>query len=109
MPLAARSSLEARRIIREAFQGLEAIISSDEAKEFNNTTLNDVQDAALQIETILAARQSLRNMRRLSPLFDGLRCYSAAIEVLCNGTPYLPWIWAPIKLILKACNEIITE
>ncbi|EGZ76362.1 hypothetical protein NEUTE2DRAFT_98097 [Neurospora tetrasperma FGSC 2509] len=102
MPLAARSSLEARRIIREAFEGLEKVISPSEAKDFNNTTLQNVQDAALEIESILAARQSLRNMRRLSPLFEGLKCYAETIEVLCNGTPYLPWIWAPIKLILKA-------
>ncbi|EGO53325.1 hypothetical protein NEUTE1DRAFT_133746 [Neurospora tetrasperma FGSC 2508] len=102
MPLAARSSLEARRIIREAFEGLEKVISPSEAKDFNNTTLQNVQDAALGIESILAARQSLRNMRRLSPLFEGLKCYAETIEVLCNGTPYLPWIWAPIKLILKA-------
>ncbi|KAL0475570.1 hypothetical protein QR685DRAFT_568337 [Neurospora intermedia] len=102
MPLAARSSLEARRIIREAFEDLEKVISPSEAKDFNNTTLQNVQDAALGIESILAARQSLRNMRRLSPLFEGLKCYAETIEVLCNGTPYLPWIWAPIKLILKA-------
>ncbi|KAK3497861.1 uncharacterized protein B0T23DRAFT_394061 [Neurospora hispaniola] len=102
MPLAVRSSLEARRVIREAFEGLEKVISPSEAKDFHNTTLQNVQDAALEIESILAARQSLRNMRRLSPLFEGLKCYAETIEVLCNGTPYLPWIWAPIKLILKA-------
>lgn len=101
MPLAARSSLEARRIIREAFESLEKVISPTEAKDFSITTLQNVQDAALEIERILAARKELRNMRRLSPLFEGLKCYAGTIEVLCNGTPYLPWIWAPIKLILK--------
>ncbi|ESA44365.1 hypothetical protein GE21DRAFT_2385 [Neurospora crassa] len=105
MPLAARSSLQARRTIREAFEGLEKVISPSEAKDFNNTTLQNVQDAALEIESILAARQSLRNMRRLSPLFEGLKCYAETVEVLCNGTPYLPWIWAPIKLILKVSSD----
>lgn len=102
MPLAPRNSLEARRIIREAFESLAKIVSPDEANDFNNTTLQNVQDAALEVENLLAARQSLRNMRRLSPLFEGMKCYAKAIEVLCNGTPCLPWIWAPIKLILKA-------
>lgn len=90
MPLVARSSPEPRRIIREAFEDLEKVISADEANDFNNTTLQSVQDAALEIESVLAARQSLRNMRRLSPLFDAMRCYAETIEVLCNGTPYLP-------------------
>lgn len=102
MPLAARSSKEARGIVREAFEDFEKIISSEEAKDFDDTTLQDVQDAALKIEGALAARKELRNMRRLSPLFEGLKCYAETIEVLCNGTLYLPWIWAPIKLVTTA-------
>ncbi|KAI8722914.1 NACHT domain-containing protein [Fusarium sp. LHS14.1] len=46
-------------------------------------------------------------MRRLEPLFTGLGYYSKTIEVLCNGTPYMPWIWAPIKLILKISSDHI--
>jgi hypothetical protein len=93
-------SLPGRRIIREAFEELQRVVSPPEAKEFQNTTLEDVQKAALHIENQLASRKMLRNMRRLMPLFQGLGHYSQSIEVLCNGTPYLPWIWAPIKLIL---------
>lgn len=93
-------SLPGRRIIREAFEELQRTVSPPEAKDFQSTTLEDVQKAAFDIENQLAARKTLRNMRRLMPLFQGLEHYSQSIEVLCNGTPYLPWIWAPIKLIL---------
>jgi hypothetical protein len=93
-------SIPGRRIVREAFEGLQQTVSPLEAKDFQNTTLEDVQKAALAIENQLAARKTLRNMRRMMPLLQGLKHYSQSIEVLCNGTPYLPWIWAPIKLIL---------
>lgn len=46
-------------------------------------------------------------MRRLAPLFDGLGYYSKTIEVLCSGTPFLPWVWAPIKLNLKVLSDYI--
>jgi hypothetical protein len=101
MALNRRVSLEAQRMMREAFQDLEKIITINDRAQLKNLTLDDVQRAALQIEKQLAASQSLRNMRRLAPLFKGLEHYSHTIEVLCNGTPYLPWIWAPIKLVLK--------
>lgn len=91
----------AKRMIREAFEDLERAISPTDSNDFGSATLESVQKAALDIENQLAARSSLRNMRRLMPLFSGLQHYSSAVEVLCNGTPYLPWIWAPIKLILK--------
>lgn len=94
MPLSKRaaSSPRAQNLIRHAFQDLEAVVSAAHSKDFAATTLEHVQKAALEIENQLAARQSMRNMRRLMPLFSGLGHYSKAIEVLCNGTPYLPWL-----------------
>ncbi|KAJ4860156.1 hypothetical protein T069G_05144 [Trichoderma breve] len=100
-------SLPGRRIIREAFEELQRTVSPLEAKDFQNTTLEDVEKAALDIENQLAAKKMLRNMRRLKPLFQGLGHYSQSIEVLCNGTPYLPWIWAPIKLILTIASDFV--
>ncbi|KAJ4303250.1 hypothetical protein N0V90_002143 [Kalmusia sp. IMI 367209] len=46
-------------------------------------------------------------MRRLKPLFDGMEHYAKVVDILCNGTPFLPWIWAPITLILKISSEYI--
>lgn len=96
-----------RRAIEHAFKDLERTISPAESRDFGSTTLDDVRRAAIDLERQLAARQSLRNMRRLEPLFQGLHHYSQVIDVLCNGTDYLPWIWAPIKLILKISSDYI--
>ena len=108
MPLAARKiSLAAQRSIQEAFKDLEQNVSSSDRKEFADSTLDKVRQAAHMIENQLAARQSMRNMRRLMPLFTGLEYYSRSIEVLCNGTPYMPWLWAPITIILKVWSPHI--
>ncbi|KAK5656663.1 hypothetical protein OQA88_4643 [Cercophora sp. LCS_1] len=104
-PPAAQSA--ARRTIEKAFKDLERTIAPAESREFSSTTLDDVRKATIDIERQLAARQSLRNTRRLEPLFKGLEHYAKVIEVLANGTDYLPWIWAPIKLILKIAADYI--
>lgn len=101
MSLRARISSDAQRTIREAFEDLERALSTSDSVTLKDTMLEDVQKAAYLVEEELAAKKSLRHMKRLEPLFAGLRHYSKTIEVLCNGTPYLPWIWAPMKLILK--------
>jgi hypothetical protein len=107
MPLKAPTPALAagRRAIENAFKDLERTISPAESRDFASTTLDDVRRAAIDLERQLAARQSLRNMRRLEPLFQGLGHYSKVIDVLCNGTDYLSWIWAPIKLILKISSD----
>ena len=70
-------------------------------------TLQQVRNAALTIETRLADRGSLRNMKRLMPLFSGLENYADVMGLLCNGTPYLSWLWAPITLVLRVASEYV--
>lgn len=101
MPLKTRISLEAQRTIGTAFQGLKDAISNTDYTQLKDTTLEDVRLSIHKIEDYLGARGWVRNLKRLMPLITGLGHYAKTIEVLCNGTPFLPWIWAPIKLILK--------
>lgn len=107
MPRAPVISALARQTIRTAFDELNRTISPGDSRDFVHITLPDVKKAALDIENELAARQSLRYMRRLMPLFKGLEHYSKVVDILCNGTPYLPWIWAPISLILRVASEYV--
>jgi hypothetical protein len=107
MPLAPAINLEARHTIEKALKDLESTVLASDRINLQDITLDDVRKTAHLIEDELAARQSLRNMKRLEPLFTGLEYYSKTIEVLCNGTPYMPWIWAPIKLVLKVRFSIV--
>ncbi|KAF2129964.1 hypothetical protein P153DRAFT_356631 [Dothidotthia symphoricarpi CBS 119687] len=102
---------QARKIFQESFDKFQQTVqklSPSDQREFNDTTLRDVRKAAREIEQLLAARQCLRNMQRLEPLLNGLEAYAAVVEVLCNGTPYLAWIWTPIKLMMKLATDHIS-
>ncbi|WAO86156.1 NACHT domain-containing protein [Fusarium falciforme] len=107
MPRNPAVTVLARQTLKTAYDELERTITPGDKRNFGNTTLQHVRKTALDIENQLAARQSLRNMRRLMPLFRGLEHYSKVVDILCNGTPYLPWIWAPITLILRIASEYV--
>ena len=79
--------------IEAAFKKLEASVSREDARTFHSTVLKDVRNAALDVEKWQRERGLQRNMRRIDPLIKGIERYAHVIEVLCNGTPYLPWIW----------------
>lgn len=98
----------ARQTMRAAFEDLERTLTPPDAREMRSiTAIEQVRAAALKIEDQLAARQALRNMRRLSPLLTGLEHYAKAVDVLCNGTPFLSWVWSPITLILRVASEYV--
>ncbi|ORY00158.1 hypothetical protein BCR34DRAFT_606363 [Clohesyomyces aquaticus] len=100
-----RPSAQALHTIQTAFDRFAATVTPEDRDEFTRTELKDVRNAALRIEAQLASRRSLCNMRRLQPFLAGLERYSKAIDVLCNGTPFLPWAWAPVKLILQISSD----
>jgi hypothetical protein len=94
------SSAQARVILHDAFERFAATVTPDDKRDFANTKLKDVRDEAISIERRLRARRTQRNMARLDPFLRGMEHYAKVVEVLCNGTPYLSWIWAPVKLML---------
>lgn len=94
----------ARDTIKEAFDAFAQTVSLTDKHKFSSTTLQDVRQACLDVERLLASRRSLRNVARLEPFLVALGHYAEAIDPLCNNTPYLPWIWSPLKLILQVCH-----
>ncbi len=93
-------SAQARHTLQDAFERFASTVTPDDRRLFHNTQLEDVRDEAIRIERQLRARRMQKNMARLDPFLQGMEHYSKIVEVLCNGTPYLPWIWAPVKLML---------
>lgn len=82
-----------RSIIRDAFMKLEETLYRSDKQMFQSTTLKDVREAAKIISRDQAQRRCLQNLRRLEPFFEALGKFGGAIETLCQGTPYLCYIW----------------
>ncbi|TGO32628.1 hypothetical protein BHYA_0301g00120 [Botrytis hyacinthi] len=92
-------------IIAGAFERLKSSISQQDAHNFASTELEDVWLAVRQIDSTQRQRQSGQNLRRIEPFLRGVEKYSKIVEILCNGTPYLSFIWAPIKLMLQIASH----
>lgn len=107
MPLRRPPSRFARETMKKAYEDLDKALKPLHSQDFKSLNLEDVRKSATELEDQLAARQSLRNMRRLGPLLDGLERYSKVAEPLCTGTPYMQLLWAPISEILHASSAFI--
>lgn len=95
-------------VIEEAFSKFKAKIHHSDARLFVDTKLEDVEKAALVISEDQASRKCSRNLRRLQPLFDILQKLGAAIEPLCQGVPYLCFVWVSMALLL-GLEQLLTD
>lgn len=89
-------------IIEEAFEKFESLIYSSDKRLFRSTTLQDVREAARIIDRDQAQRRCLRNLRRIQPLLQALGRFGGALDTLCQGTPYLCYIWVRSKSIFAS-------
>ncbi|KIW69456.1 hypothetical protein PV04_05333 [Phialophora macrospora] len=96
-------------LIESAFSRFQASVSTDDARNFHSSTLQDVRKAALEIEREQRQRGALRNMKRIEPLLKALEIYAGPLDTLCNGTPFLSWVWAPIKLMLQLATQHLSS
>ncbi len=86
-------------VIDDAFEKLKRSISEEDAHNFASTELKDVWSAVREIDSQQRKRQSAQNLRRIEPLLRGVEKYTKVIEVLCNGTPYMPYVWVRIHSV----------
>jgi hypothetical protein len=94
-----------RTIIADAFEKLERSISEEDAHNFKSTELKDVWAAAREIDSKQRKRLSAQNLRRIEPLLRGIEKYVKVIEVLCNGTPFLPYVWVRTHSVNPLCTK----
>jgi hypothetical protein len=98
-----------RAAIADAFEKLKRSISEEDAHKFASTELQDVWLAVREIDSRQRKRRSAQNLRRIEPLLRGIEKYTKVIEVLCNGTPYLPYVWVrtlSVNLIDEMAHDI---
>jgi hypothetical protein len=86
-------------IIADAFEKLRRSISEEDAHKFKSTDLKDVWAAVYEIDSDQRKRRSAQNLRRIEPLLRGIEKYAKVIEVLCSGTPFLPYVWVRAHLV----------
>lgn len=68
-------------------------LNAEDDKSMRATSLDDVRATIVQTERELASRQGLRHFDRLSPYINAIERYGKVIEIFCNSSPFVPYIW----------------
>ena len=76
-----------------------------EILQFNFTTLDDLWAEVMKIQREQGARRSLQNIARIEPFINGLRIYSAVIEVFVQAKPELMALIWVVQLL--ACTSLL--
>lgn len=104
----AMMTAHSRRIFSTAFEEVSTTFGARETAAFSSFSLSDLRDICLEIERKLEAKRR-SSIRKLRPFFDGVERYSKTIEVLCSGTPFLPWVWVSLQYSFEVLITYIAQ
>lgn len=94
-----------QQMLERACQRFREELTSKEDQEIQATSWQDVQNAVINIERQFAARQCLRNLDRLSPYLKAVEGYGSVVEIFCNSSTFVPYVWASNFLIPQSCSH----
>lgn len=90
----------AQQLLARACQRFRDELTPKEDHEIRTTSWQDVQHAIVDIERQLAARQCLRNLDRISPYLKAVEGYGTVVEIFCNSSSFVPYVWASNLLLV---------
>ncbi|KAF8247263.1 hypothetical protein K440DRAFT_601451 [Wilcoxina mikolae CBS 423.85] len=68
-------------------------LTTDEAKDFQFTSLRDVEDVIENIQEKQKATKMIRNVNRLKPFLDAMDQYGKVVEVFLNMSGVVAFVW----------------
>lgn len=79
--------------MEEAYQRFKCTLTAEDCVNFHSATRREAWEELRKLQRVHGAEVGSSTFINLQSFLSGLEGYSSVIEVLCNGTPYLSFIW----------------
>ncbi|KAL3470718.1 hypothetical protein BJX99DRAFT_267263 [Aspergillus californicus] len=80
-------------------------LSDRQKHDFSVTKYEDVQITIEIIQSEYGEKKELQNMARIQGFLEAMSEYGKVVEVFLNSTPFLAYVWGPIKFILQVASS----
>jgi hypothetical protein len=91
------------RVLAEFKSGLK----KRDVANFRLTTLSDLEKSMAEIQAEQNRNRRLQNMNRMRPFLDGLKEYGAIVDIFCNSSQILPFVWVRGCVLFRAGANVI--
>ena len=68
-------------------------LSSDEKRDFEFSTLEEVYDVIEQTQNLHGSERKMRNLTRIKSFLEAMEEYGKVIEVFLNSASLLAFVW----------------
>ncbi|KAL9086588.1 MAG: hypothetical protein Q9165_007031 [Trypethelium subeluteriae] len=80
-------------------------LKPEEKQNFQHTKIEDVKLAIIEIQNDQERTNTMRNLNRIHPFLMAMEEFSRIIEVFLNASPFVCYIWGPLKFLLQTASK----
>ncbi|KAL8950879.1 MAG: hypothetical protein Q9222_003113 [Ikaeria aurantiellina] len=92
---------------QRAIEKFTKTLTAKQKADFGPCKLEDVYETVEKIQKRRGSERTLRNMARLQSFLEAMDQYRRVVEAFLNCTPFLGYVWGPIRFILLVADTWI--
>ncbi|CAI7590736.1 unnamed protein product [Penicillium crustosum] len=75
-------------------------LNKKDRDNFKFSTLEDLEKCLTQLQAKHRSQRRMQNLNRLKPFLEAMNQFGKVVEVFCNSSELVPFLWGPVKFLL---------
>ncbi|KAJ5373531.1 hypothetical protein N7517_005537 [Penicillium concentricum] len=92
-------------LFERSLEAFKKDLNKKERDNFKISTLEDLEQCLTQLQVKHRSQRRVQNLNRLKPFLEALNQFGKVVEVFCNSSEIVPFIWGPVKFLLLIADS----
>jgi hypothetical protein len=86
-------------VFQRILDEFKATLKPKHEKSFKMTTLDELNQAVVDIQAKQRSERRQKNMRRLDGFLEGMKQYDKVVQIFCNGNEFVAFVWVRFSFL----------
>lgn len=92
-------------LFRRVLDSFKKDLSRQEKQNFSFTDIKGLNLAIDDLQKKQHSQRRLQNLSRLKPFLEAMEQYGKVVEVFCNSSEFVAFVWGPMKFLLQVSTQ----
>ncbi|KAJ5426653.1 hypothetical protein N7465_001723 [Penicillium sp. CMV-2018d] len=87
-------------LFERSLEAFKKDLNKKDRDNFKFSTLEDLEQCLTQLQVKHRSQRRMQNLNRLKPFLEAMNQFGKVVEVFCNSSEIVPFLWGPVKFLL---------
>ncbi|OQD95723.1 hypothetical protein PENSOL_c019G09356 [Penicillium solitum] len=87
-------------LFERSLEAFKKDLNKKDRDNFKFSTLEDLEQCLTQLQAKHRSQRRMQNLNRLKPFLEAMNQFGKVVEVFCNSSEIVPFLWGPVKFLL---------